>query len=165
MTEAFHARHADAYGFANEREPVQFVNLRLTAHRPGRPADGAPPRAGAATASRARSKLRARSISAKAGGMVDERHLRARSAARRRPLLGTGDRRADGLHDGYSARRDRHRRRVRQPGRDRSLRKTRHTADAAHSKRDAADISRWRSGTRQQHKGGQRRRALGDGSR
>ena len=31
MTEAFHRRHAAAYGFANEREPTQFVNLRLTA--------------------------------------------------------------------------------------------------------------------------------------
>jgi N-methylhydantoinase A len=30
MTEAFHRRHASAYGFANEREPTQFVNLRLT---------------------------------------------------------------------------------------------------------------------------------------
>jgi N-methylhydantoinase A len=29
MTERFHARHAEAYGFANEREPTQFVNLRL----------------------------------------------------------------------------------------------------------------------------------------
>ncbi len=29
MSEAFHARHAEAYGFANEREPTQFVNLRL----------------------------------------------------------------------------------------------------------------------------------------
>ena len=54
MTEAFHQRHTDAYGFANEREPAQFVNLRLTAHRPGRPADRAPPRARQATASRAR---------------------------------------------------------------------------------------------------------------
>ncbi len=31
MTEAFHQRHEAAYGFANRREPVQFVNLRLTA--------------------------------------------------------------------------------------------------------------------------------------
>jgi N-methylhydantoinase A len=31
MTEAFHRRHAAAYGFANEGEPTQFVNLRLTA--------------------------------------------------------------------------------------------------------------------------------------
>jgi N-methylhydantoinase A len=29
MTDAFHRRHAEAYGFANEREPTQFVNLRL----------------------------------------------------------------------------------------------------------------------------------------
>ena len=29
MTEAFHVRHAEAYGFANEGEPTQFVNLRL----------------------------------------------------------------------------------------------------------------------------------------
>jgi N-methylhydantoinase A len=29
MTEAFHRRHAEAYGFANEPEPTQFVNLRL----------------------------------------------------------------------------------------------------------------------------------------
>src|SRR5690606_927177 len=26
MTERFHARHAEAYGFANEREPILFVN-------------------------------------------------------------------------------------------------------------------------------------------
>ena len=31
MTQAFHQRHEAAYGFANRREPVQFVNLRLTA--------------------------------------------------------------------------------------------------------------------------------------
>ncbi len=31
MTEAFHRRHASAYGFANDCEPTQFVNLRLTA--------------------------------------------------------------------------------------------------------------------------------------
>jgi N-methylhydantoinase A len=30
MAEAFHKRHAAAYGFANENEPVQYVNLRLT---------------------------------------------------------------------------------------------------------------------------------------
>ena len=29
MTDAFNRRHAEAYGFANEREPAQFVNLRL----------------------------------------------------------------------------------------------------------------------------------------
>ena len=29
MTKAFHARHAESYGFANEEEPTQFVNLRL----------------------------------------------------------------------------------------------------------------------------------------
>jgi N-methylhydantoinase A len=29
MTDAFHRRHAEAYGFANEPEPTQFVNLRL----------------------------------------------------------------------------------------------------------------------------------------
>ena len=107
MTEAFHARHADAYGFANEREPVQFVNLRLTAHRPGRPADGAPARA-------RRRRRRARAAKSprqvyfgEAGGMVDERHLRPRSAARRRPLRRPGDRRADGLHDRDPARRHR----------------------------------------------------------
>jgi len=31
MTEAFHRRHAAVYGFANEGEPTQFVNLRVTA--------------------------------------------------------------------------------------------------------------------------------------
>ncbi len=31
MSGQFHARHAEAYGFANESEPTQFVNLRLTA--------------------------------------------------------------------------------------------------------------------------------------
>jgi len=31
MAAAFHRRHIEAYGFANAREPVQFVNLRLTA--------------------------------------------------------------------------------------------------------------------------------------
>ncbi len=30
LTVAFHRCHATAYGFANEREPVQFVNLRIT---------------------------------------------------------------------------------------------------------------------------------------
>ena len=29
MTEAFNLRHAEAYGFANEREPTQLVNVRL----------------------------------------------------------------------------------------------------------------------------------------
>ena len=65
MTEAFHKRHTAAYGFANEREPVQFVNLRLTAHRPGGPADRAPPRARQGRR-RARAESAARkSISAK----------------------------------------------------------------------------------------------------
>ena len=31
MSRQFHARHAQTYGFANESEPTQFVNLRLTA--------------------------------------------------------------------------------------------------------------------------------------
>ncbi len=31
MAEAFHRRHIEAYGFANQGEPVQFVNLRVTA--------------------------------------------------------------------------------------------------------------------------------------
>jgi len=71
MTESFHRRHAAAYGFANEREPTQFVNLRLTAiGKVDRPTVRRLPRADAGDGAARAIKGRRQVYFSEAGGMI-----------------------------------------------------------------------------------------------